>query len=765
MTILARLFVLVLIAVLPAIAIQAYNEVNLRASRSAEVHEQALRLAESTAGEIDRIVENGKGLLTALSTHAAVRGFDGDACSAYFAELKPNFPQFAVLGAADVDGHVFCSSRGVPTATVLAGPYFKRALTAGGFSIGELVRGDLSQTNVLPLAMPFVDGDQQVAGIVYAALDVGWLAAAFQDKGFEGKATLAITDRNATILARLPDNQRYAGSSLGAYANLVYADRAGTADILGVDGVPRIVGYVPVGKAPAEGIYIGVALTKADAFAAVDRATRFGFALIGGGLTLALLAAWFGGRAFISAPVARLAETASAWMRGDLAARTRMKAGRSELARLGTAFDNIAQALQEHQREVETLVATLEKRVEERTGALQAEIAQRERAEAELLHAQKLEAVGQLTGGVAHDFNNLLMAIVGSLDLLDARIDPAYKRLTAMARRAAERGAKLTQQLLAFSRKQRLAVAPTDINRVISGMSDIWRQTLGGRIGLDISLAPDLWPALADEQQLALCLLNLVINARDAMPDGGQLRVATANLRLDEAKDDLPPGEYVHVSVEDSGLGMDETVLRHVFEPFFTTKPAGQGSGLGLSMVYGTVRQLGGSVGIVSTPGKGTRVSLRLPRAVEAVAKGRTPGERGGVAGQLTARVLLVDDDPDVRQVVAAMLRELGHSVSEAGTGDDALDMIERGAGLDCLITDYAMPRMSGEELRRRVEQLRPQLPVILLTGYADVAAVATATNTRVIRKPVSSPDLAAAVEQAVCGARADVIAMTSRPA
>ena len=766
MSILGRLVILVLIAVLPALAIQAYNEFRLRDDRAREAHDEALRLGHFAAGELDRIVESGRSVLTAVAAHASVRARDPEACARYLGDLAPSFPEYRSIGVVGLDRRLLCTTLGTPPGTDARNwPYFSLALDRG-FSIAKYGVGRISNAPVLPLALPFLDEEGHVAGIVYASLNVDWLADYFKAKPFlNGRTTLTIADREGTIVVRLPNNKDYAGRRVDALAQYVFADQPGTADIIGMDGIERILAYIPVNSRPTEGLYVGIGMSKADAFASINRSTNIGFALIGSGLGLALLAAWIGGRSFVSRPVAKLVGAASAWMRGDLDARTNIPAGRSEFAQLGKAFDNMAAALQERQRELQSLLGTLEMRVDERTRSLQTEIAQRERAETDLLHARKLEAVGQLTGGVAHDFNNLLMAIMGSMDLLETRIDPKHRTLVGTARRAAERGAKLTHQLLAFARKQRLQVVPTNLNHVISGTSDMWRQSLGGRIGLDISLAPGLWPAMADEQQIALCLLNLVINARDAMPNGGQLRIATANIHDAAATPEEPLADCVQVIVHDTGVGMDDDVLQRAFEPFFTTKGLGLGSGLGLSMVYGTMRQLGGSVEIKSAPGHGTKVILTFPRAAGGAASVAAASAKPSQRQTARHRILLVDDDTEVREVIAAMLRDAGHSVSEVGGGEEALRLVRQKVAFDLVITDYAMPDMSGVDLAGRLDELRPALPVILLTGFAESADLTLARQSRVVRKPVSSGDLLAAVEAAICEMRGNLVEIRSRSA
>ncbi len=348
------------------------------------------------------------------------------------------------------------------------------------------------------------------------------------------------------------------------------------------------------------------------------------------------------------------------------------------------------------------------------------ETERREQAEAALRQSQKLDALGRLTGGVAHDFNNLLTAVMGGLELASRRIaDPNVKRLLDGAMEAAKRGARLTQQLLAISRHERVRMQPVDINAVLRNIEDMLGRTLGAMVVIRQDLAADLWLGLADPTQLEVSVLNLAINARDAMPQGGELRLSTENLPAAAARPpEVPDGDFVVLRVADSGTGMPEEVVRRATEPFFTTKDVGRGTGLGLSMVDGLVRQAGGAMTIASEVGRGTTISLFLPRAVPAATgEAAAPPTVAAKAPRLT--VLLVDDDTEVRLSTANMLRELGHDVIEASGGEAALAATKR-ASVNLAVVDFAMPGMNGGELSFRLRQLRPNLPVLMVTGYAN---------------------------------------------
>jgi signal transduction histidine kinase/ActR/RegA family two-component response regulator len=384
------------------------------------------------------------------------------------------------------------------------------------------------------------------------------------------------------------------------------------------------------------------------------------------------------------------------------------------------------------------------------------ETGRRQRAEEALGQAQKMEALGRLSGGVAHDFNNLLTAILGSLELAQRRVEePRVLRLLQAATHAAQRGAQLTAQMLAFSRKHDVALRPTDVNGALRGMDEMLRRTLGPMIRITYTLQDGLWPAVADAMQLEVAVLNLAVNARDAMPLGGTLSIVTANLPagigpVGPADRSRQAGDQVAISVTDTGEGMSETVRAAAFEPFFTTKQVGRGTGLGLSMVYGFARSTGGTAEIDSAPGRGTTVRLFLPRS--AVAAEPVPAAAPAPAAPMQAlEVLLVDDDAAVRELCAETLRELGHSVTDVPSGQVALQTLRSGRRFDLALVDYAMPLMSGSELAGEITRDWPGLPILFMTGYAEGDALRPwrARGYRVLDKPFDIASLAGALRDA----------------
>ncbi|WP_181704781.1 MHYT domain-containing protein [Chthonobacter rhizosphaerae] len=373
----------------------------------------------------------------------------------------------------------------------------------------------------------------------------------------------------------------------------------------------------------------------------------------------------------------------------------------------------------------------------------------RKRLEADLRQAQKLESIGQLTGGLAHDFNNLLAVIIGNMDLLARRVagDERAARMVASASAAATRGAALTQRMLAFARRQDLKPQPTALHRLVAEMQDLLSRSLGPSVRIEQHVPADLPPAMVDANQLEMALVNLLVNARDAMPDGGLVTIAGRH-------EPALPGErptgagYAVVSVTDTGEGMDEATLARAADPFFTTKGVGKGTGLGLSMVQGLAAQSGGRLVIRSRKGAGTTAELWLPVATEAAAlSAPEPQPAARPSGRLT--ILAVDDDPLVLMGTAAMLEDLGHRVVEATSAAAALAELERGVAVDVLVTDYAMPAMSGGELVVAARRLRPGLPAVLASGYADLSRADGLAAVR-LPKPFHQSDLAQALAEAV---------------
>ncbi len=356
-----------------------------------------------------------------------------------------------------------------------------------------------------------------------------------------------------------------------------------------------------------------------------------------------------------------------------------------------------------------------------------------ENAEEALRQSQKMEAVGQLTGGIAHDFNNLLTGIAGSLELMQARVAQGrindVDRYLSAAQGAAKRAAALTHRLLAFSRRQTLDPKPTDVNRLAAGMEELIRRTMGPEIAVEVVAGGGVWTTLVDPSQLENALLNLCINARDAMPEGGKLSIETANRWLDERaarERELPPGQYVSLSVSDNGTGMSPDVAARAFDPFFTTKPIGQGTGLGLSMIYGFVRQSGGQVRIYSETGRGTLVCLYLPRHLGAVeSAGPPPGPAEAPRAEQGETVLVVDDEPTIRMLVAEVLDGLGYIALEAADGAAGLKILQSDARIDLLVTDVGLPGgMNGRQLADAARTRRRDLKVLFITGYAENAVL-----------------------------------------
>jgi signal transduction histidine kinase/ActR/RegA family two-component response regulator len=430
---------------------------------------------------------------------------------------------------------------------------------------------------------------------------------------------------------------------------------------------------------------------------------------------------------------------------------TALRDAEAKVARLGAANATLTRAKEELEQRLTRERQRREGRLARTEGALEAKA--REAAQARLFQTLKLEALGQLTGGVAHDFNNLLSVIVGGAAVLQHNTDPErHARLVEAMAEAARRGAELTRRLLSFSRHQSLRPEAIELHAWLAELRELLTRVLREDIAIEIAAPPELWPVLADPAELELALVNLALNARDAMPRGGDLRIAARNASLDGAQEpELLSGEFVQISVADSGTGMSPMVLARAFEPFFSTKEAGQGTGLGLAQVYGFARQSGGAAHITSKPGEGTTVTLLLPRAHERAASSapaapHPPADSAG--GRL--RLLVVEDNDDVAALTVAMLRHLGHEVARVASAPEALRALRDGVPADLVLTDVVMPGgQDGIDLAQRLAAEHPGLPVLLCSGFGGAPERVEATGLTLLRKPFGLEELRRALAAA----------------
>ena len=743
-----RLLALVILAVVPAIGVEIHSARELRDEREQQIAQEATRLVNLVTAEQQRINEGARQLLVALAESTAVRSGDWSACNDLAARIHSRVEGYVNLGVATPTGDLLCSALPIPRDRDMRRRSFLGDMTAeGDLLVGRFHVGLITGERVLTIAFPVRAKGGDIAYVAWVNVDLNWLARHFADRFSTPNLTLLMTDAAGTILVRLPDNDSWAGKPIGdAYMPMVTAPRSGIADVAGVDGEERIIAYAPVVVEP-KGFYIGIGLAKAPYFAEIAANTRQNIVFISLSFALALAAAWFGGNIFIRRPIERLLGAVHRWRSGDYAARVGAAGDHSEIGRLGEAFDAMATAVearQQSQQKAEQELATLNAELEQR---VKQEVAQREQAQQELAQSQKMDAIGQLTSGVAHDFNNFLAAILGNLELLGLRVSDAKSRqLVDRAIAAANRGGKLIDQLLAFSRDRRLELQPFDANALVNGMDELLDRAIGPAITVAYSLGKSLWPAMADAGQIEVALLNVAINARDAMPFGGTLLVETANIDAGDKR--LPAalaGDFVMIAISDTGAGMTEEVRTRAFEPFYTTKEIGKGTGLGLSMVYGVAKQSGGTAVIESAVGKGTTVALFLPRAKRLPAAAVAPASattmpdraRGG------GKIMLVDDDRDVRTVTVAGLAEAGFEVVEFDSGQAAIARFDEHRDVQLLVTDYVMPAMNGIELIQRLRERAPQLPAVVITGYANpVPSLMVPEDLAVVRKPYRMTEL-----------------------
>ncbi len=759
-SLLVGLLILVVVAAGPAFAVLLNLQSELRGEREALARTVALQQAEMVNAAVGRVVDDAHNLVAIVSGLDVVQRMD-PSCDKRLDRLRAEFPAYRMFAVLRADGTVVCTSATQPIAPADVQAVASPLLAITGFSTGTYTTVPGLDRPVLSFALPFSTVGKDRAGIVLAGLDLEQVAGALTTaQGQPGGRTI-IRDVNGTVIARQPADlaalgERVAGPDGAAMQGTV----AGSILLQRPNAPADALGYVPSGRDPV-GLSVAVEIDLAQINSGIDRVQRRGTLLILAAVACSFFLALLYGQRYLRAPAAVLLRAAGRWGGGELSARAQAPPGAAaELAQLASAFNEMAKMLQEQRTELQGLNEALEVRVSERTRALldsnnrlQIEIAERELTESALRQAQKQQAVGQLADGMASDFSELLTVMTSSLSRLRTAMasdDTRQIQLVDQASQAVERGSRITAQLLAFSRKQPLVEVTVNLADAIEGMAGLLASTLGPTIRVQARAADGLWPVVLDPNQFDAALLNLALNARDAMPAGGRLSITANNTVIPSGnlRSDLPPGDYARIIISDAGVGMPPDVQFRAMEPFFTTKAPGKGAGLGLSQVQGMVRQSGGSVHIESRPGDGTVVTILLPRAGAGFAADN-PGSDPTPALGRDSLVLLVDDDEQVRELTATMLRESGYAVATAADAAASLAILEQdGDRVGLLIADHSMPGMTGRDLVRLVRQRFPHVRVLLASGYGDLPDLIgeDLSADQVVRKPFRAGELLARI-------------------
>jgi signal transduction histidine kinase/CheY-like chemotaxis protein len=741
MSLRTRLLILVIVAMLvPAILVA----VRFIQNRTSEIDAALVNLsatANDISGDLDGKIQGTAQLHYGLARARDLDTSDKEACSAFLSGVREEYTQFTGILTINPDGSLFCDSlRTNRTLDLRDREYFRQALMAHGVVTLEAVFGRLTGTSVLQIAYPVRAESGQLKFILLASFSLKKFAE-HHDRRLSSDHEILLVDRKGTVLVAPQggDWTEPAGASIANSELFQFAanpnrepfreltDRNGRTHVWAVASSPSI---------HDAGLYIMVGRSKDGLLAAANRRLYEDTAILAVASLLLLAGVWLLATMGVGRQVGRLAAMATKLGLGDLRARISPPHPGGELGGLMTLLNSTAESLERQRAAID-------------------ELNQR------LSQSQKMEAMGQLTGGVAHDFNNLLTVILGNAEHLAERL-AANKELHKIAddiATAAERGSDLTRSLLAFARKQPLMPMDIDIGQKILGMEQLLRRTLGEHIECEFRFDPGLWLASVDPGQLASALLNLVLNARDAMPSGGRLTVEVRNVSLGESdvdvNGDAGPGDYVVVAVTDTGSGMSAEVAGRALEPFFTTKEVGKGTGLGLSMVYGFARQSGGSMQIRSEPERGTAVRLFFPR-VGAPQANAAPsiGQRAAAAANET--ILVVEDNAMVREYVESELKALGYRVIVTRNAPAALDILRGPEKIDLMFSDVVMPGgMFGLELAKEAARLRPGLKILLTSGYTEHPAEALDgldQEVRILNKPYRRHELASALRSALKG-------------
>lgn len=725
MSIRSRLVWLVIAVIAPALAFALYGTYAVYRAQSAQVDQGMKEVSRAVALAVDRELNRYATIVSTLAASPTI--IRGDLRTFHERLQQTKHAVGSSVTIFDPQGTPLADTDyafGTPLPRL---PDFRRCKSAAQVEVSPSFRDPVTGVQSIAIRRP-VMRDGEVVYYLAMEFPVANIGALLAQQALPEKWLCVILDQDHTVVARTRETDKHVGRHASAdFFSQLHASS-------GVDGKVQSVTRddVPVttffSHAPASGWTALIAIPRDDLLASALAPLGTVVPGILVVLALAIILAIAVGRT-ITRPLAQLDDAASALARGEV-------------------FDPPNTGMNETDRTAQVMAqasVTIHHSSQEMARRVKDAVAQAERSHQALLQGQKLEALGNLTAGISHEFNNLLQSMTMGLQLAEMLTShPRAKRAIEGCQRSANRATRLTRHLMTFSRSRTADAEQVDLRLLILGMHELLTGALPNRVTLTLELPEGTWPAVLDPVQCELAILNLAINARDAMPEGGPLVIALHKLTLVQDNPfGLAPGPYLCVDVEDSGCGMSPDVQAHVFEPFFTTKPVGEGTGLGLAQVYGFARQSGGTVSLQSEVGKGTRVSLLLPR-MEHDAAAALEDQQVSVRAGRPARVLVVDDDAEVREAMVAMLDELGYQVDEAPSADEALARLadRRQPTIDILLSDVVMPgRLDGVGLAEEVQRLYPTIPVVLATGYTTRLTAASAF--RVLAKPFSHQALA----------------------
>jgi len=696
---------------------------------SAAIQARLAQLMEDAATENDALITSGRRIISTWSEVPAVVSGSREECEAAFARLARFAPSVASPTRISAQGTIDCGGRTAASIGQQVGntSLFQRILTSDAVTLGPYLPADGVRDAVVPLNIALRDTSGRVTGVLSIGLRLSWFQRFATLTDLPSGTTATIADSSGRLIAETPDTP-LVGTIVPGLAARFEADRVAGRTVRAVafrkvtSGITRLIAHRQLASSPGTVVRLAIGVLPEVAFAGPQERRRVRLILLIASAVVALLIAWFGAEVFVLRDVNAILGATRRLGAGDLTARTGVARKQGELALLAQSFDTMASQL--------------------------------ERRQDRLRHAERMESLGRLAGGVAHDFNNLLTAIVGSAELALLELPPEHPASADLTtiKESVSRSSTLTRQLLDFSRRSPLTTAPRQLEGVVLDAAALLGRVVPASVALEVRTSSE-WMVRADAGRIEQALLNLAVNARDAMPTGGTLRITLDDHEVASraSSDNQPsPGRWVRLAVQDTGTGMPPDVLRRVFEPFFTTKEPGEGTGLGMAMVYATVQHHNGYVHVDSTPGAGTTVTIWLPEATTSeVQRDAEPSRPARHEGHV--RVLVAEDQPDVRALLHRMLTRAGYDVVVAEDGRAALARAgEMGASLGLLVTDYDMPHVRGDVVAMTIRATHPTLPVVLMTGFVSdgwPADLVGSPHTVAVEKPFSTQSLLHALD------------------